>query len=95
MFEPAIQLHIHSPGGRTYAKAVKEKEIKGMSFPRARSREELKRKGSNLREAQNLLDAEAARIIPRAPKSRKHLKDRSGSARPAEERFFERGHSVV
>jgi hypothetical protein len=72
MFEPAIQLHIHSPGGRTYAKAVKKKEIKvDEAFHAREAAKKLKRKVSNSREAQNYLDAEAARIIPHAPKSRK------------------------
>jgi hypothetical protein len=86
MFEPAIQLHIHSPGGRTYAKAVKEKEIKVDEVFHAReAARKLKPKVSNLREAQNFLDAEVARIIPHAPKSRKQPKG-TGRGAPGEPR---------
>lgn len=86
MFEPAIQLHIHSPGGKTYAKAVQEKEIKvDEAFHAREAARKLKRKVSSLREAQNYLDAEAARIIPHAPKSRRQPKG-VGRGAPGEPR---------
>jgi hypothetical protein len=75
MFEPTIQHHIHSPGGKTISKYVTEKEIRvDAAFHAQEAAKKLKPKVRNLREAQNYLDAQAAKVIHHAPKSRKQIK---------------------
>jgi hypothetical protein len=71
IFKPTVQLHIHSPGGRTMAKAVTRKQIRpGEEYYAQEAAKKLKRKGHKLKEAQNFLGAEAAKIIHHAPKKR-------------------------
>lgn len=71
MFKPTVQLHIHSPGGRTIAKAVTRKQIRpGEEYYAQEAAKKLKRKGRKLKEAQNFLGAEAAKVIHHAPKKR-------------------------
>lgn len=71
MFRPTIQLHIHSPGGRTIAKAVTRKEIRpDEEYHAHEAAKKLKRKGRRLKEAQNFLDSAAAKVIRHAPKKR-------------------------
>lgn len=71
VFKPTVQLHIHSPGGRTMAKAVTRKEIRpDEEYLAQEAAKKLKRKGRKLKEAQNFLDAAASKVIRRAPKKR-------------------------
>jgi hypothetical protein len=70
-FRPTVQLHIHSPGGRTIAKAVTRKDIRpGEEYHAREAAKKLKRKGRKLKEAQNFLGAEVAKVISHAPKKR-------------------------
>lgn len=86
MFRPTVQLHIHSPGGRTIAKAVTRKEVRpGEEYHAREAAKKLKRKGRKLREAQNFLDAEAAKVIRHAPKKRKPPKG-TGRGAPGQPR---------
>ena len=86
MFKPTVQLHIHSPGGRTIAKAVTRKEIRPDEEYHAReAAKKLKRKGHKLKEAQMFLDAEAKKVIRLAPKKRKPLKG-TGRGAPGQPR---------
>ena len=88
MFEPAFQMHIHSPGGRTIARATKEKEIRANeSFFAQEAAKKKKRKGYNLRQTQNYLGAEAAKVISHAPKKRRKPKGvgRGAPGRPRSE----------
>jgi hypothetical protein len=71
MFNPTVELHIHSPGGRTVAKAVTRKDVRADEEYHAReAAKKLKRKGHKLKEAQNFLGAQAAKEISHAPKRR-------------------------
>lgn len=86
MFKPTVQLHIHSPGGRTVAKAVTRKEVRPDEEHHVReAAKKLKRKGRNLKEAQSYLGAEAAKVIRRAPKKRKPAKG-TGRGAPGQPR---------
>jgi hypothetical protein len=86
MFRPTVQLHIHSPGGRTIAKAVTRKEVRpGEEYHAREAAKKLKRKGRKLKEAQNFLDAEAAKVIRHAPKKRKPPKG-TGRGAPGQPR---------
>ena len=86
MFKPSVQLYIHSPGGRTIAKEVKQKEIRPDERYHAReAAKKRKRKGDNLKETQRFLDAEAAKEIPHAPKKRKPPKG-TGKGAPGQPR---------
>jgi hypothetical protein len=86
IFNPTVQLHIHSPGGRTIAKAVTQKTIR--PDERYHVREAAKRrmrKGDNLKQTQRFLDAEAAKVVPYAPKKRKPPKG-TGRGAPGQPR---------
>jgi hypothetical protein len=75
IFEPAVQLHIHSPGGRTVAKAVAQKEFRpDESYHAQEAAKKRQRKGDNLRDTQRFLGAEAAKVVPHALKKRTPLK---------------------
>src|SRR5207237_6881226 len=68
MWEPADQMHIHSPGGRTIGKIVDEKEIRPDEkyyFTQAASK--AKQKGHRLVETERSFGAVAKRIIGLAP----------------------------
>jgi hypothetical protein len=70
-FRPTVQLHIHSPGGRTIAKAVTRKDIRpSEEYHAQEAAKKLKRKGRKLKEAQSFLGTEAAKVIHHAPKKR-------------------------
>jgi hypothetical protein len=72
MWEPAEQLHIHSPGGRTIGKYVDEKEIRpdeNYHFTQAAKKE--KQKGRKLIETERSYGAIARKIIGVAPKRRR------------------------
>jgi len=86
MFRPTVQLHIHSPGGRTMAKAVTQKEVRpDEGYHAQEAAKKLKRKGRGLKEAQNFLDSEAAKVIQYAPKRRKSPKG-TGRGAPGQPR---------
>src|SRR4028119_1132503 len=69
VFKPTVQLHIHSPGGITIAKAVTRKEIRlDEEYHAQEAAKKLKRKGHTIKEAQIFLDAAAAKVIRHAPK---------------------------
>lgn len=71
MFKPTVQLHIHSPGGRTTAKDITRTQVRpGEEYYAQEAAKKLKRKGRKLKEAQNFLGAEAAKVIRHAPKKR-------------------------
>lgn len=72
MFNPTVQLHIHSPGGKTIAKAVTQKKINPEAeYYAQEAAKKRMRKGDNLKEAQRFLGVEATKVIPYAPKKRK------------------------
>ncbi|HLM01899.1 MAG TPA: hypothetical protein VK400_12665 [Pyrinomonadaceae bacterium] len=75
MFHPKEQLHIHSPGGRTIAESITEREFRpSPDFHAIEAAKKLKRKKKNLREAQTYLASKAAEVIPHSPKRKKPLK---------------------
>lgn len=75
MFQPKEQLHIHSPGGRTVAESITEREFRpSTDYHATEAAKKLKRKKQNLKQAQNYLSSKAAEIIPRAPKHKKPIK---------------------
>jgi hypothetical protein len=86
IFKPTVQLHIHSPGGRTIAKAVTRKEIRpDEKYYAQEAAKKRMRKGDNLKNTQKFLDAEAAKIIPYAPKKRQPPKG-TGRGAPGQPR---------
>ncbi len=69
MWEPAEQLHIHSPGGRTVGKLVDEKEIRpDEKYHLTQAANKAKQKGRRLLEAERTFGAIAKGIIGLAPK---------------------------
>jgi hypothetical protein len=69
MWEPAEQLHIHSPGGRTIGKYVDEKEIRpDENYHFAQAAKKARQKGRKLVETERSYGAVAKRIIGVAPK---------------------------
>src|SRR5262249_23531435 len=82
ILQPAVQIHIHSPGGRTIAKASTYRNLKAdESYLAQEVARKLKRDGHSLRDAQNYLRAEARKVIPPAPK-RRSLPKGSGRGAP-------------
>ena len=72
MWEPAEQLHIHSPGGRTIGKHVAEKEIRpDENYHFTQAAKKAKQKGRKLVETERSYGAVAKRIIGVAPKQRR------------------------
>jgi len=72
MWEPAEQLHIHSPGGRTIGKHVAEKEIRpDENYHFTQAAKKAKQKGRKLVETERSYGAVAKRIIGVAPKRRR------------------------
>jgi hypothetical protein len=72
MWDPAEQMHIHSPGGRTMAVSTSEKEIKtGPKYHARESIKKLKGKGYGRQAARLFLDAEVAKRIEKAPKRKR------------------------
>lgn len=72
MFKPTVQLHIHSPGGRTTSKRVTHTNIRpGAGYYAQEAAKKIRHEGANLQATQRFLASEAAKVIPHAPKKRK------------------------
>jgi hypothetical protein len=72
MWQPAEQLHIHSPGRRTIGKYVDEKEIRpDENYHFAQAAKKARQKGRKLVETERSYGAVAKRIIGVAPKRRR------------------------
>lgn len=94
MFEPAVQLHIHSPGGKTVGKETIQKNYKvDESYHTQLAAKMRQKKGDNLRATQGYLAAEAKKIIDPAPRHRRTLKG-NGHGAPGRPRT-EQGGKVV
>jgi hypothetical protein len=69
MWQPAEELHIHSPGGRTIGKIVDEKEIRpDEKYHFTQAANKAKQKGKKLVETERSYGAIAKKIIGLAPK---------------------------
>lgn len=69
MWEPAEQLHLHSPGGRTIGKHVDEREIRpDENYHFTQAAKKAKQKGRKLVETERSYGAIAKKIIGVAPK---------------------------
>jgi hypothetical protein len=86
IFHPTVQLHIHSPGGRTLAKTVTEKEITPDEKYHAQEAVKIrKRKGDNLKETLRFFGPIAREEIHYAPKKRRPPKS-TGRGAPGQPR---------
>ena len=86
MFKPTVQLHIHSPGGRTIAIGTTEKEIElNEQYHIREATKKRMRKGDNLRDIQRFHAVEAAKEAPYALKKRKPPKG-TGKGAPGQPR---------
>lgn len=86
IFNPAVQLHIHSPGGRTIAKAVEEKEIDAdEEYHALEVAKKRACKGDKLLDIQRYFGAEARKVKDYAPKKRKPPKG-TGKGAPGQPR---------
>jgi hypothetical protein len=86
IFNPTVQLHIHSPGGMLISKAVTEKEIKQNEKYHAQQVAKLrKRKGDNLQGTVRFFGTIARDEIHYAPKKRKPPKG-TGRGAPGQPR---------
>jgi hypothetical protein len=86
IFNPTVQLHIHSPGGRTIAKAVEEKEIDADEHYHAEEvAKKRARKGDNLIDMARFFGATARKVKGYAPKKRKQPKG-TGKGAPGQPR---------
>jgi hypothetical protein len=85
-FRPTVQLHIHSPGGRTTSKQTTHKEIRpGAGYYAQEAAKQIRHGGANLQATQRFLAREAAKVVPHAPKNRKPLKG-TGRGAPGQPR---------
>lgn len=81
MWHPAKQMHIHSPGGRTFAKYTSETGVKTNAAYLAReSVKKLKKKGHGRQSARKFMGDEIAKQIKKAPK---HKSSPKGNGRGA------------
>lgn len=72
VFQPACSLHIHSRGGSTLSRAITRKEIGvNESYHAREAAKKLKRKGHNLRAAQDYVSGKVREVIPPAPRHRR------------------------
>jgi hypothetical protein len=86
MFNPTVQFHIHSPGGKTISKAITEKEIKPDEKYHAQEVAKIrKRKGDNLKDTVRFFGTIARDEIHYAPKKRKPSKG-TGRGAPGQPR---------
>lgn len=86
MFRPTEQLHIHSPGGSTGWKEVTSKEVRPSApFLAQQAAKEVRKHGANLRDTQRFLASEAAKVVPRAPKTQRPVKG-TGRGAPGQPR---------
>jgi len=75
IFDPAVQLHIHSAGGKTITKATTQQKIKvDESYHAQEAAKKLKQKGRGRKAAQEYVSHKVAELIPRAPKYRRSPK---------------------
>ena len=69
LFEPTHQLHIHSPGGKTIEKTVRQKNVRvDENYHATEAAKKLKRKNTTRKVAQEIIYKKVAEVIPRAAK---------------------------